>query len=198
MSLMKEIIIEPMSGVSFVLQKNESIRIVDVEGQQVADLVAFNKNNPAEKFSTAVTIDANGSIYVRRGDVLYSGMYNEMLEIIRDTAGIHDLLLPACNPRMFQHQYGIEGYHPNCHENLSGALKRFNIPADSLPNPFNIFMHTLIREDGTIEVEKPLSKAGDYIELEAKMDLIVAVSACSVRESKCNAYNCTSIRVQFV
>lgn len=199
MSSMKEIIIiEPMSGASFVLRKNESIRIVDVEGQQVADLVAFSKNDPAEKLSTAVTIDANGSIYVRRGDVLYSHRYNEMLEIIRDTAGIHDLLLPACSPRMFEHQYGIEGYHPSCHENLSAVLKKFAIPSESIPNPFNIFMHTLIREDGTLEVEKPLSKAGDYIELEAKMDLIVAVSACSVRESKCNAYNCTSIKVQFI
>lgn len=187
-----------MSGVSFILPKNESIRIVDVEGQQVADLVAFNKNNLSEKLSTAATLDANGSIYVRKGDVLYSNRYNEILEIVHDTVGIHDILLPACSPRLFETQYGIEGYHPSCYENLSSVLKKFNIVPENIPHPFNIFMHALIREDGTLEVEKPLSRAGDYIELEAKIDLIVAVSACSVRESKCNGYNCTSIRVQFV
>ncbi len=195
---MKEIIIDPMSGTSFVLRKNESIRIIDVEGQQVADLVAFRKDDPAEKLSTAATLDANGSIYVRKGDVLYSNRYNEILEIKQDTVGIHDILLPACSPGLFETQYGIEGYHPSCHENLSANLRKFNIFPENIPTPFNIFMHALIREDGTLEVEKPLSQAGDYIELEAKMDLVIAVAACSVRESKCNGYNCTSIRVQFV
>lgn len=194
---MKEIIIEPMSGTAFVLRKNESIRIIDVEGQQVADLVAFNMNSPAEKLSTAVTIDANGSIYIRKGDVLFSDRYNEMLKVVQDTVGIHDILLPACSPRLFEVQYSIEGYHPSCLENFTSILKKFNIPSNIIPNPFNIFMHALIREDGSIEVEKPLSQAGDFIELKAKMDLIVAVTACSVRESKCNAYNCTSIKVQF-
>lgn len=195
---MKEIIIDPMSGISFVLQKNESIRIIDLEGQQVADLVAFNRDNPAEKLSTSATLDANGSIYVRKGDVLYSNLYNEILEITADTVGIHDILLPACTSRTFETQYGIEGYHPSCHENLSANLKKYNIQPENLPNPFNVFMHALIREDGSLEVEKPLSQAGDYIELEAKIDLIVAVAACSVRESKCNGYDCTSIKVQFL
>ena len=195
---MKEILIEAQSGAAFIINKNQKFRIIDIEGQQVADMVAFNRHDYNEKLSTSATMDANGSIYVRKGDALFSNRYNELLEVVADSVGIHDILFPSCSSHMFRYQYQIESYHPSCHENLSGNLKKFNIPPEFLPDPFNIFMHTLIREDGSIEIEKPLSQKGDYIEFQARMNLIVAVSACSVRESKCNAYNCTPIMVRIM
>jgi uncharacterized protein YcgI (DUF1989 family) len=57
-------------------------------------------------------------------------------------------------------------------------------------------MNAVISKKGKITVTEPLSKAGDYIELKALMDLIVAVSACSVEESRCNAGKCTAIKIQ--
>ncbi len=192
----REYIIEKKKGISFILNKNNYIRIIDIEGKQVADLVAFSRENINEKLSTAVTLDNNGSIYIRKGDFLFSNRYKRMLKVIEDTVGKHDILYPACSPEMYKYQYKILEYHPSCLENFTSSLKEYGISEEDIPNPFNIFMNTEISTSGKITVEEPISKGDDYIELKAEMDLIVAIAACSAEESRCNAFNCTSIKVQ--
>ena len=58
----------------------------------------------------------------------------------------------------------------------------------------NIFMNTAISENGAVTATTPLSRAGDYIELQARMDLIIGVTACSA--GKCNNFQCTAIDVE--
>ena len=55
-------------------------------------------------------------------------------------------------------------------------------------------MNTTISENGAVTVTTPLSKAGDSIELEARMDLIIGVTACAA--GKCNNFRCTAIDVE--
>ncbi|UCB45341.1 MAG: urea carboxylase-associated family protein [Spirochaetota bacterium] len=196
MQLDREITIAKQSGFALVAKKNEHIRVIDVEGGQVADLVAFYKGDKREKISTAATIDSGGSLYLTKGDVIFSNRYNKMVEICEDTVGKHDILFPACSQWMYRRQYGILEQHPNCLENLGLLLEEYAISQDDIPNPFNIFMNAVISKEGKITVSEPKSKAGDYIELVALMDLIVAVSACSVEESRCNAGRCTPIKIQ--
>jgi uncharacterized protein YcgI (DUF1989 family) len=196
MKLEREITIEKQSGIALIVRKSEHIRVIDAEGGQVADLVAFRKDDIREKLSTAATIDSGGSLYLTKGDVIFSNRYNGMLEIFMDRVGRHDILFPACSKWMYRQQYGITGNHPNCLENLSKALTEYAVSQDAIPNPFNIFMNTTISQEGQLTVAEPKSRAGDYIELVALMDLIVAVSACSVEESRCNAGKCTEIKIK--
>ncbi len=197
MNSTKHILIEARSATAFPLTKHSSIRVIDVEGQQVADLVAFNRMDRSEKLSTGATIDCNGSISPRRGDRLFSNRYAALLTIVEDQVGQHDLLHPPCSPPMYRVQYGIAGNHPNCLQNLANALSPFGLSMEDIPVPFNIFMYSVISADGTVRVKEPLSRPGDFIELRAEMDLIVAVSACSVEESACNGYECTPIDICF-
>ncbi len=190
-------IIAPQSGVALILKRGQRLRVIDVEGKQVADLVAFSKNDPREMLSTSVTIDMKGSVTVARGDTLYSNQYNPMLKVLEDTVGRHDILHPACSPPMYRRQYGIEKPHPSCQSNLVDALRRYGIE-QPIPTPLNIFMNTSILKDGSIRIEEPLSTSGDFIEVKAEMDLIVGLAACSVEESACNAYRCKPIGVQIL
>jgi uncharacterized protein len=50
-------------------------------------------------------------------------------------------------------------------------------------------------ESGTITIKEPISKAGDYIELRAEDDLIVAISNCPQERNPCNAFKPTELRV---
>ena len=192
----REILIAERSGTAFTVQKGRRIRVIDVEGGQVADFVSFNRYDKAGKLSTAVTIDSNGSILAGKGDTLFSNLYNPMLEISEDTVGRHDLLFPACSPPMYRRQYGITEDHPSCSQNLAHSLAEYGITEELIPNPFNIFMNSQVSEDGRVYVRDPLSAPGDYIELTALMDLVVAVSACCVEESRCNAGRCGPIRIE--
>lgn len=193
---MRELIIEPQQGLAFALRANEKLKVVDVEGGQVADLLAFRQDDPRERLSTGATIDNNGSLYLRPGDRLYSNRYNPLLQLVEDTVGAHDLIHPPCSPEMYRCQYGIEGDHPSCYGNFVAALKEYGLPASLITTPFNIFMNTRVYADGRVEVKEPLSGPGDYIVLEALCNLIVALTACSVAESACNAYRCTAIRLE--
>jgi uncharacterized protein YcgI (DUF1989 family) len=161
-------------------------------------MLRANRSDPGETLSTGVTLDCNGSVRIKEGEHLFSNHYHEMLTIVQDKVGMHDLLYPACSPYMYQHQYRISKDHPSCQVNLASVVAGYGIADSEIPNPFNIFMHTILSPDGSISIERPLSRPGDFIELRAEMDLILAVSACSVEESKCNGYRCTSIEIQFI
>jgi uncharacterized protein YcgI (DUF1989 family) len=176
------------------VQKGQFIRVIDVEGEQVSDLVCFARVDTEEYLSSGRTIDYHQRIYLTEGDILYSNRSNPMLSITLDPVGKHDFLLAPCSREMFRMTYGISGPHPNCLDNLSKSLGPFGINASQIPIAFNIFMNVALSEQGIITVKPPLSKAGDFIELQAEMDLIVGITACSA--PKCNNFRCTPIGVE--
>jgi hypothetical protein len=191
---MLEYFIKPQTGVAFTVQKGHVIRVIDVDGQQVADLVCFARQNPEEYLSSGRSIDYNEKLFLSTGDVLYSNRSNPMLSISQDLVGKHDFLFAPCSQEMFDLTYNATGPHPNCLDNLAAALSPFGIRDFQIPTAFNIFMNVTISAAGRISVQPPLSRAGDHIDLRAEMDLIVAVSACSA--GKCNNFRCTPIGIE--
>lgn len=175
--------IEPQSGISFELARGRRLRVIDPLGEQVADLIAFSAGDHGEWLSSGRTFDYNSTIYQTRGHVLYSNRSNPMLTITADTVGRHDFLYTPCSPETFSILYKTSGHHPSCFENLVRALSRFGIQPDQIPTTFNIFMNVELSPTGELRVVPPRSKAGDYIEVRAEMDLIVGLTACSAEMS---------------
>ena len=176
-------IIEPQTGTAFELSKGQSLRVIDVEGEQVADLTAFARADKSEWLSSGRSIDYANSIYLTTGHVLYSNRSRPMLTIVADDVGRHDFLLTPCSPETFEIIYRQKDYHPSCFKNLSKHLARFGIAPDSIPTTFNIFMNVKIGRDGKLSILPPRSKASDSITLRAEMDLIVGLTACSAEMS---------------
>lgn len=190
-----EYIVDACTGRAFQLRSGECITIEDIEGGQVVDFFAVGATDHREMLSTGVTIDCNESLRVGAGDALYTNLYSVMFRILDDDVGEHDLLHPCCRQQMYQFFYRSGPGHSNCLDNINAALSAFGVPEQSIIHPFNIFMHTRIHTDGKISVEAPLSRAGDRIRLQAQMDCVVGIAACSVSESKCNSGRCTPVRV---
>lgn len=180
--------IAPRSGTAFRLAKGQRLRVIDPQGQQVSDLLAFNADDTAEVISSGRTLDYASKLYLTTGDPLYSNRSNVMLRIIEDTVGRHDFLLTPCSKDTFRIIYGEADPHQGCFGNLAQALAPFGIAADQIPTAFNIFMNVTVSTEGRLTVEPPLSKAGDHIVLEAEMDLIVALTACSALQSNNYAF----------
>ena len=187
----REYTIPPCSGRSMDVRQGDRIAVIDTEGGQVADFFAVMPDRPDEFLSPGVTIDCNGSLRLRPGDLLYSNRYRPMLRVLSDDVGEHDLLHPCCRPEMYDFFYRNGKGHPNCYDNINQALK------EQRPSitPINLFMNTKINPDGSISVEEPLSKAGDKVVLRALMDLTLGVAACSVSESKCNSGKCSPVKI---
>jgi len=187
-------LLEPHTGAAFVIRKYQILRVIDVEGQQVVDLVSYSHQNPQEYLSSPRTMDYNNKIYFTKGDLLYSDQSKPMWTITEDTVGNHCFLFAPCDQRMFEITYGVTEPHPNCFDNLSGTLSQFGIQPAKIFVPFNIFMHARVANTGEIEIQPPLSKPGDFIDLRAEADLIVGISACSAYKS--NNYTFSQIRLE--
>ena len=165
------------------MTRGHSLRVIDIEGEQVADLVAFARNDKAEWLSSGRSIDYANKIYLTSGDLLYSNRSRPMFTIVGDDVGRHDFLLTPCSPETFRIIYGEKNYHPSCFENLVKHLAAFGIVPDMVPTTFNIFMNVEIDGRGHLSILPPRSKAGDSITLRADMDLIVGLTACSAEKS---------------
>ncbi len=176
----------PQTGLAFTIQKGQIMRVIDSDGEQVADLVCFARQDSGEQFSAGRTIDYNNRLFLTEGHVLYSNRSRPMLSITADHIGTHTCLYAPCSQEMFEISYGVAGAHPNCLDNLNMNLAAFGLSADQIAAPFNIFLHVAIAETGELSILPPCSKAGDYIELRAEMDLIVAITACAA--GACNNY----------
>jgi uncharacterized protein YcgI (DUF1989 family) len=175
--------LEPQTGTAFEMTKGDILRVTDLEGEQVADLVSFNRADRREWLSSGRTIDYANSIYVTKGHLLYSNRSRPMFTVLEDDVGRHDFLLTPCSRETFRIIYKNEEPHPSCFENLHTHLARFGIESDDIPTTLNLFMNVEIGPDGTLAIKPPRSRAGDSITLRAEMDLIVGLTACSAEMS---------------
>lgn len=174
----------PRTGTSLTLTKGQTLRIIDPQGKQVSDILAYNATDTSETLSNGRTFDYAGKIYLTTGSTLYSNRSNPLLSIVQDTVGRHDFLMTPCSKDTFRLRYPEQEPHHGCFGNLAFALQKYGIAEDAIPSPFNCFMNVPIDgETGQLTIKAPLSKAGDHIDFVAEMDLIVAVTACSAPRS---------------
>jgi len=189
-------VLPPATGLRLELARGETLRVVDLAGGQVADLMAVDAADPAERLSSGRSFDYNGTLFLSTGHVLYSNRSNALLTIGEDTAGRHDFLHAACSPEMFALQYGVTGHHANCLENLAACYRAEGLDTDDFPTPFNLFMHVDVDSStGVLTIRPPSSRAGDHVDLCAERDLVVAVSACAAENTNQGRLKPIGVRV---
>lgn len=190
-------VIPPRSGASLKLAKGQVLTVIDPEGEQVSDLIAYNAHDTEEYMSSGRSIDYASRIFLTTGDILYSNRSNPMLTIVRDDVGRHDFSLTPCSKEMFRIIYKDEHPHHGCQGNLESAMAPYGVSPDRIPIAFNIFMHVDVdSKTGEIRVQPPLSKPGDSISFCAEMDLVVALTACSAGQSNNFQYKPIHYRVE--
>jgi uncharacterized protein YcgI (DUF1989 family) len=173
--------IAPSSGVAFRLPAGWRLRVVDPEGEQVSDLMAFAEGDVDHWLSSGRTFDYEETIRLTTGHTLWSNRSERMLAIEEDTCGVHDFLLTPCSPEMYTLLYDLppDHDHPSCLTNLAKHLGPHGMTRDRVPTTFNIFMNVPVRSDGSLSVETPTSRPGDHITFRALMDLTIGLTACA-------------------
>jgi uncharacterized protein len=188
--------IPPRSGTAFRLPAGLTLTVIDPEGMQVADLLAYNANDVDEVISSGRTLDYAETILLTIGNVLFSNRSRPMLTIVEDTVGRHDFLLTPCSTDTFLHFYPDKPVHRGCFGNLAEALEPFGIGPDRIPVAFNCFMNVPVDSaTGKLTVEPPLSNAGDHIAFRAEMDLIIGLTACSAYSSNGGSFKPIDYRI---
>ena len=182
-----------------VVKKGQTVRLLDLEGNQAADTLFYNANDPAERYSAIDTIREQGNVYLTAGTKILSDQGNEMLEIVADTCGRHDTLGGACATESNTVRYSIDKKCMHaCRDSWLLAVaenEHFGMSKRDITHNINFFMNVPITQEGGLTFEDGISGRGKYVELTAKMDVIVLISNCPQLNNPCNAYNPTPIEV---
>ncbi len=187
MRLMDSFVTPKESGRAFYVKAGQILRVIEVEGPQTCDLNAWNAQNFAECFSAGRTRFFTG-VHPKKGDSLWSVPPHErkMMTIIEDTSDhivgphgeeSHDLLFPRCSPIVFEYPFGVSN-PTSCQENLTTAVAPHGLAPEDIHDTLNLFMRTGVDRSGHIFIAEPDARKGDFVDLLAHMDLLVAISAC--------------------
>jgi uncharacterized protein YcgI (DUF1989 family) len=160
------------------LTKGQSIKIINTHGSQVVDTWCFSAENLREFMSMEHMRPTLGRLWPRKGDGLHSNRRRPILTMVEDTSpGRHDTIIAACD----DYRYGLLGcteYHDNCTDNLFAGMRQIGLFPPECPSPLNLWMNIPVGEGGNTTWGEPVSKPGDYVVLRARMDCVVAMSAC--------------------
>lgn len=177
-----------------VIKKGQVIRIIDLEGQQAVDTIIWDANDLYNvQFYGATQMLNKKWNYWRPGDALFSKNCDKLATITEDTTdGIH-YAGTFCNERENYVRYGIPGT-PNCRDNFVAAMAHYEFSAQDLDyaSCFSYFTSFTYNPDGTRGIGIAPSKSGDYIDLMAERDIIIAISNCPSIRSATNNYDPTS------
>ncbi len=176
-----------------------TFRFVDSQGNQAADTLFYNAQNPAERYSATDTMREQGNIYLTAGSVLRSNLNNPMLEIVADTCGRHDTLGGACASESNTVRYDLEKRCMHaCRDSWMLAIAEhpeYGLHKRDIAHNVNFFMNVPVTDAGGLTFEDGISAPGKYVEMRAAMDLIVLISNCPQLNNPCNGYNPTPVDV---
>ena len=183
------------------MKEGETLRVVDLEGNQAADVLFFNAEDPSERYSMSDTLREQAAIYLTAGTMLKTNLNRDLLEIVADTCGRHDTLGGACATESNTVRYDLEkrGMHA-CRDSWMlaiGEREEFGLSKEDIGHNINFFMNVPVTPDGGLQFADGISAPGKYVELKAKMDTLILISNCPQLNNPCNAYNPTPIEVVF-
>jgi len=182
-----------------VVKRGQTVRILDLEGNQAADTLFYNAHDPAERYSAMDTIREQGNVYLTAGTRLISNAGNVLLEIVADTCGRHDTLGGACATESNTVRYALEKKCMHaCRDSWMLAVaenEQFGMSKRDITHNINFFMNVPVTTDGGLTFADGISAPGKYVELQAAMDVIVLISNCPQLNNPCNGYNPTPIEV---
>lgn len=175
------------------LKAGQTLRILDLEGNQAVDTLFFSAANPRERYDVQRTLRKQGQVYLSAGSVLYSNLGNPMLSIVADTCGRHDTLGGACAQESNTVRYALDKrYMHSCRDNfLRASLHDGRLGKADISHNINFFMNVPVTAEGGLTFEDGISAAGKYVELLAHMDVIVLISNCPQLNNPCNGWNPT-------
>jgi urea carboxylase-associated protein 1 len=181
------------------LKRGQTLRILDLEGNQAVDTLFYGLARPTdERYCAQTTIRSQRNVYLTAGSRLLSGNGNVLLTITADTCGRHDTLGGACAAESNQVRYALDKKPMHsCRDSFLYALAEssYGLGKRDLASNINFFMTVPRTPAGELSFEDGISDAGKYVEMRAETDVLVLVSNCPQLNNPCNAYNPTPVEM---
>lgn len=196
MSVVHDEVVPARAPWSHVVKKGQSLRIVDLEGNQAVDFLMYALDDDAERYSAQDTIAAQGNIFLRDGAVLVSNEGRAMATVVATNVAYHDTIGGACSCESNTLRYGhhTKAQH-SCVDNFLQANSRWGRGKRDMVSNINWFMNVPVEADGALGIVDGISAPGLFVEIRAEMDLVAVVSNCPQINNPCNGFNPTPVQM---
>jgi uncharacterized protein YcgI (DUF1989 family) len=197
----KPFVLAPAGNMSFEIETGQRLKLAQPEGEQVGDLISFNRAEPREILSMHTSRAVNLNWRLTAPHKLYSNRSSEMWLIEEDLTAENYCGGGYCSEHLNVMRYGDKGRGaPNCQANLEKAIRGYGMDRWSfnVDACFNFFMTVAYDADGVWEIREPKGKPGDYMVMKALMPQIVAISNCPILFNACNNYKLKPLTVEIL
>lgn len=176
------------------LEPRERVTIVDIHGQQAVDFLCMSDELPTDRLNVPNTVKLNRSIYLTSGDTIYSDRARPLFTVVADTCGYHDTIAGCCSEEMDQLRYGRDSGR-SCRSNFVSELARWSLGPSEIVSNINFFMRVTVDSNGGVEIVDSLSRAGDFVTLEAEASVVALISNCPQENNPSAGFAPTPIEV---
>jgi urea carboxylase-associated protein 1 len=178
-----------------VVKAGQTLRIIDLEGNQAVDCIVYNASDRTERYSAPDTIAAQKNLFLKTGTKLLSNEGNVMMTIVATNIAYHDTIGGACSPESNTLRYGHHTKHQHaCVDNFLSAGAYHGLGKRDMTSNINWFMNVPVEADGSLGIVDGISAPAKYVDLRAEMDVLVLISNCPQINNPCNAFNPTPVR----
>lgn len=153
------------------LRRGEALRLVNGNGGASISLIAWRESDPSERINTADTVKVQWRAALGRGRMILSDMGRAMLSLVEDTCGLHDLLVGGSTAV-------TAAGGRNTRDNFVAAVGKLGLDRRDIPMAVTFFAPVVVRQDGRFDWRDGVRRPGDFVDLRAEMDLMVALSNC--------------------
>jgi urea carboxylase-associated protein 1 len=184
--------VPPRAPWSAVIRAGQLLTIIDLDGNQAIDFLAYDAHDPSRAYSAQATLQGQETIYLTTGSVLRDNEYEPLMTIVADECGRHDTLGGACSKESNTLRYGLHTYAQHaCVENFLAEGSRRGLGKRDLVSNINWFMNVPVDLDGALGIVDGISAPGLSVTLRADRDTLVLVSNCPQINNPCNGFDPT-------
>ncbi|MEO0027400.1 MAG: hypothetical protein RL716_731 [Actinomycetota bacterium] len=183
-------IVAPRGPWSALVKAGQVLTIVDLDGNQAIDFLAYDANDFELSYSAQATLQGQNSVFLTTGSILRDNESNPLMTIVADDCGRHDTLGGACSKESNTLRYGFHTYSQHaCVENFLAEGTIHGLGKRHLVSNINWFMNVPVDPDGALGIVDGISAPGLAVALRAEKDTLVLVSNCPQINNPCNGFN---------
>lgn len=197
MNVVHDEVLPARAGWSRVVEAGQTLRIVDLGGNQAVDFLVFDAHDHGHRYSASDTITAQRNIYLVEGTTLLSNEGAALMTVTGTTCAHHDTIGGACSRESNTLRYGHHTAHQHaCVENFLDAGSRHGLGKRDLVSNVNWFMNVPVGADGTLGIVDGISRPGLHVDVRADVDVLVVISNCPQINNPCNGFDPTPVQLQ--
>jgi urea carboxylase-associated protein 1 len=188
------IVVDPGGSWGGILHAGDVVRFIDLEGQQAVDFLCYNAHDTRDRYNAANTMKMAENVFINAGTVLYGEYATELMRVTASSSPNHDTIGGCCSVEMNFIRYGRRTH--SCRANFIHELSKFEMGESDIVSNVNFFMSVPVGQDGHMAISESPSKAGDFVDVVALVDVIAVISNCPQKYNPACGYSPSPVQVE--